>query len=323
MLSDLERTEFQTGAASGYSGSQVEALAAQVRAHGSESAAPSSLAAALAHAAFIAPDRTADIYDHAAAGWFGKPVKGPVIAPSVRGPWSEPLPQTFWDSFWGLVEDTGSGMGAAVVTTRTAALGACLPSDFAARLAPACAAYPGVVEAAAKGVPGRFRLEDLAACPDGSLGNAFYRLIVDNNFDLEVLDRDALNLSALPSPLNYLNARILQAHDLWHLVGGYRTTGLHEVAISGFQLGQFGHGYSAMFLAMVAASTALRDSPAAPILWETILGSWVHGRETPALIGAPWETLWMRPVDDIRAQLGVTPYASPFPADLFEQAIAA
>ena len=135
MLSDLERTEFQTGAASGYSGSQVEALAAQVRAHGSESAAPSSLAAALAHAAFIAPDRTADIYDHAAAGWFGKPVKGPVIAPSVRGPWSEPLPQTFWDSFWGLVEDTGSGMGAAVVTTRTAALGACLPSDFAARLA--------------------------------------------------------------------------------------------------------------------------------------------------------------------------------------------
>ena len=181
LLSDLERTEFQTGAASGYSGSQVEALAAQVRAHGSESAAPSSLAAALAHAAFIAPDRTADIYDHAAAGWFGKPVKGPVIAPSVRGPWSEPLPQTFWDSFWGLVEDTGSGMGAAVVTTRTAALGACLPSDFAARLAPACAAYPGVVEAAAKGVPGRFRLEDLAACPDGSLGNAFYRLIVDNN----------------------------------------------------------------------------------------------------------------------------------------------
>ena len=321
MFNDSERMRFQIATARGHSGPGVAILAEQLRA--GDGASGAALASALAHAAFVAPDRTADICDEAATGWFGRPVKGPAIAPTTKGPWIEPLPQAFWDAFWALVGDTGTGMGAAVVTTRTAALGGCLPSDFATRLAPACAAYPGVIAAAANGLPGRFRLEDLAACPAGSLGHAFYRLIVDNDFDLEVLDRDALQLSTLPAPLNYLNTRILQVHDLWHLVAGYRTTGLHEVAISGFQLGQFGHGYSAMFLAMVAASTALRDSPAAPILWETILGSWVHGRETPALIGLPWETLWTLPVDDIRAKLGVTPYVSPYPADLFEQAMAA
>ncbi len=51
-----------------------------------------------------------------------------------------------------------------------------------------------------------------------------------------MLDRDAPSLRDLPAPLNYLNARILQVHDLWHLVGGYQTTGLHEIAISAFHL---------------------------------------------------------------------------------------
>ncbi len=315
---------FQAGTDAGLPGAEIAALAHRVRAGGAQAGeAAKVLAAALAHAAFAAPGRMADIYDHAAAGWYGRPVNGPAIAAPPEGSPAEPPCPAFWDAFWTLVDDAGTGLGAAEVTARTAALGACLPADFAQRLAPACAAYPGVETAAANGPPGRFRLEDLAACPSGSLGHAFYRLIVGNAFDLEVLDRDALNLSGLPAPLDYLNARILQVHDLWHLVGGYRTTGLHEVAISGFQLAQFGHGYSAMFLAMVTGSTALKESSAGSILWETILSAWVHGRETPPLIGVPWETVWMRPIDVLRRELGVTPYPSPFPADLFEQAMAA
>lgn len=324
MAHDIDRRQFESVTAGGLSGGQVATLASRVRSGGADAGeAGRDLAAALAHAAFVAPERTADIYDHAAAGWYGRPVKAPAIDASTNGEPPEPLTAAFWDGFWSLVEDTGSGMDALAVTTRTAALGANLPPGFAERLARACSAYPGVDDAAANGAPGRFRLEDLAVCPPGSLGHAFYRLIVDNAFDLEVLDRESLNLAGLPAPLHYLNARILQVHDLWHLVGGYRTTGLHEIAISGFQLGQFGHGYSAMFLAMVAASTALKHSPAGGLIWETILGAWVHGRETPALIGTPWETVWMHPIEEIRDRLGVKPYASPFPADLFEQALAA
>ena len=266
---------------------------------------------------------TAAIYDDAAGGWYGRPVNGTLIDATARASGADPLPPAFWDRFWALVEDTGSGMGAAEVTLRTAALGGVLPPLFSRRIATACAAYPGVAQAAAMGPPGRFRLEDLAACPAGSLGHAFYRLIVDNAFDLEVLDRDALDLERLPAPLPYLNARILQVHDLWHLVAGYRTTGLHEIGISAFQLAQFGHGYSAMFLAMVVGSASLKQSPAAPVLWETIFSAWVHGRQCPPLIGAPWESLWSRSIEDVRRQLGVSAYASPFPPDIFEQAAAA
>jgi ubiquinone biosynthesis protein Coq4 len=171
----------------------------------------------------------------------------------------------------------------------------------------------------ARGYPRRVRLETLARCPPGSLGGQFHALIVDNGFDLEVLDRDALGLDKLPPPLDYLNARILQCHDLWHITGGYRTTALHEVAISAFQLGQFGHHYSSMFLGMVLTRVAFERPEGGAIMLPTILSAWTHGRRTPPLLGVDWEAVWDKPLDQVRRNLGVTPYVSPFPADLFEQ----
>jgi ubiquinone biosynthesis protein Coq4 len=147
----------------------------------------------------------------------------------------------------------------------------------------------------------------------------FHDLIVDNGFDLEVLDREALGLDKLPAPLDYLNARILQCHDLWHIVAGYRTTALHEVAISAFQLAQFGHSYSAMFLGMVLTRIAFERPEGGPMMLQTILSAWTHGRRTPPLMGVRWERVWDKPVANVRRELGVTAYVSPFPADIFEQ----
>jgi ubiquinone biosynthesis protein Coq4 len=233
-----------------------------------------------------------------------------------------PIPPNFWPAFWALVDAPPGALDAGGVTTQTAQLGGLLADELKARVAPAALAFPGVAQAAAQGWPERFTLEALARCPQGSLGGDFHSLIVDNGFDLEVLDRDALGLSGLAPPLDYLNARILQCHDLWHIVGGYRTTGLHEVAISAFQLGQFGHHYSAMFLAMALAKSA-QHGLGSPVLLDTIATAWVHGRESPPLLGVDWPAVWDLPVDRVRARVGIVPYASPWPADLFEQLAAA
>jgi hypothetical protein len=32
-----------------------------------------------------------------------------------------------------------------------------------------------------------------------------------------------------------------------------------------------------------------------------------------------WPAIWDQPVAEVRAKLGVQPYVSPYPADLFEQ----
>ena len=145
--------------------------------------------------------------------------------------------------------------------------------------------YPGVAEAAAAGIPPRFTLEDLARCPDDSLGGSMHSFVVDNGFDLEVLDRDSLGLRDLPYPLDYVNVRILQCHDIWHLVADHKTSGLHEVSVSGFQMAQFGHQYSSMFLGMVLAKVAFTQPDAFAFTLDTILTGYRHGRETPPLLG--------------------------------------
>ncbi len=105
-----------------------------------------------------------------------------------------------------------------------------------------------------------------------------------------------------------------------HLIGGYETTGLHEVALSGFQLGQFGHHCSSVFLAVILTRAAVTQPvEASGFLLDTILSAYTHGREALPLPGVPREDLWHRPVSEIRASLGVVPYDSPYPPGLLEE----
>jgi ubiquinone biosynthesis protein Coq4 len=280
------------------------------------------MAALWLHAAAAAPERIGWIYDEAAEGYLGQPVGGPPV-PISRAQKPEAIPRAFWTALWELLEEPRPRLEAVNLTTKTAALTGLVSPGMPARVGRTALAFPGVKAAVAQGYPRKFTLEALARCPAGSLGAQFHALIVDNGFDLEVLDREALGLDKLPPPLDYLNAGILQCHDLWHIVAGYRTTALHEVAISGFQLGQFGHHYSAMFLAVALTRVAFERPEGGPLMLQTILTAWTHGRRTTPLLGVDWEAIWDLPLKDVRAKLALTPYASPFPADIFEQLSAA
>jgi hypothetical protein len=208
----------------------------------SGAASPERLEAAeVGHVAFAAPWKLASVMDRfAARRSFAVP--GPDRAEAGEaGRVPHAVPEALFTALWSIVDGAGGGRSALEFTQATAALGIHLDPGFRDAQREVSRNWPGVADAAAQGWPEPFTLAELASAPAGSLASEFRALIVDNGFDLEVLDRDALSLRDLPSPLNYLNARILQVHDLWHLVGGYQTTGLHEIAISAFQLAQFGH----------------------------------------------------------------------------------
>jgi len=303
---------------------EVKRLAAEAKASNGTSSHElrTKLAARLAHAAFMAPDRVGEIYDALAEGWMGAPV-GAAPIPTLNDP-AMTAPQGLWDAFWAITEDGVAGkLDALAVTSRTAQLGQELDDSFQDRVVRTSFTYEGVSEIAKLPLPRRHTLEELGACPENSVGRLFYNVIVDNSFDLEVLDRDAIGLSQLPSPLDYLNTRMLQAHDLWHLVGGYETTSLHEIAISAFQMSQFGHNYSAQFLAVTAVIGAQGDAMAYPILMDTITSAWVHGRQTPPMILIDWENVWTGTLEEVRGQFGIKAYQRPYPANLIEMAQAA
>ncbi|MEO1323686.1 MAG: Coq4 family protein [Pseudomonadota bacterium] len=276
------------------------------------------LAAALAHAAFLAPDQVAILYDRISETWLSKKISADPVPTLDRQ--SEPPPEALWAQFWEVVEEAADGkLDALSITERTAALGGEMPEAFVERVAAMSHTYPGISEAVRAPMPGKIDLDNLAAQPDGSLGAEFHHLIVSNKFDLEVLDRSEIGLAALPSPLDFLNTRILQSHDLWHITAGYETTALHEIALSAFQMAQFGHNYSAQFLSIVAAVGAISPASGYKVLMDTVTTSWAHGRETYPMMLIPWEDVWHKTAEEIRRDYSIHVYERPYRADLIER----
>ena len=272
------------------------------------------VAATMAWTGFSCPGAIGAVYDNIAAAWLGSGETSPIPQDAPEAP----LEPGFWNAFWSVVDDARKGYDAASITARVVALGGAVHPDFEA-IAEACARrHPGAGAALTRPVPGRTDLEALRGCDENSLGRTLYGMVIDQGYDLEVLDREAIRLSALPPSLRYLNTRILQMHDVWHLVAGYETTASHEIAISAFQLAQFGHNYSAMFLASVTTITHVMQPAGFPVLMQLIAEAWQHGRRSPALMDIEWEEEWNESIETLRARHGIPVYRSALPANLLE-----
>lgn len=267
----------------------------------------------LARVAWIDPQETIAIYDDMAARWLdGTPLRfdGPPVGAATLARVAAPavVPDGVADALWQLAED---GIDPATITLRVAAFGALYPPAHRDALARAMGAHPGWADLERKPPMPRTRLADVERCAPGTLGHAFYHLIVDNGYDIEVLDPDSV--VGFHPGIDPSSRRILQTHEILHLVAGYSTSALHEVAISGFQLAQFGHNYSRDFLAAAFAVTVVRTPPVAPIVLQVLLEGWRHGRGTAPLMLVDWQDAWNEPLEALRARHGVQPYASLVP----------
>lgn len=279
-----------------------------------DSEAQLAVCGALVWAAFSAPATLGAIYDNQSRVYVGAEIS----EPSITGE-EAPLPDSFWLQFETLIVGPEAGYDASSITAAVATLGGAVSPGFRELAESAARQHSGADNAASKDVPPLLELSQLSDAPEGSLGHALYRMLVDNGYDAEVLDRESIGLSNLPPAARYLNTRILQMHDVWHLVAGYQTTSLHEIAISSFQLAQFGHNYSGMFLATVCVMSQKNGTDAFNLMMQVIAESWVHGRQTPPLMAVAFETEWHNSIEEIRDRYKIPAFQGSFPPDLFEQ----
>lgn len=279
-----------------------------------ESSGRVELTAIMAWVGYSCPDATDAVYDNIASAWLGS---GP--APDIPlGLAEAPLQDSFWEGFWDVVQGPPEGYDALTITVAVAALGATVHPDFEQIAENSARNHPGAAIALTSPIPGHTDMDALARCPEKSLGLRLHTMIVENGYDPEVLDRESIKLSEKPHSLHYLNARILQMHDVWHLVAGYTTHSSNEIAISAFQLAQFGHNYSAMFLAAGVAMSTTKEPRGFTILMQIITEAWQHGRETPVMMDIEWEQEWDNSLEVIRSKYAIPTYQSVFPSDLLE-----
>ncbi len=268
------------------------------------------LAAKLLHVAICAPGRMVDVYDSAAHGW----LSGQSYSPVTRNMTGEQPPAAFWRSFWRLLDQPLAGRRRKSFTASTAELAGLLEQRINSRVAAAALSFPGMTDAVEARRLERIDLRSLSHMPATSLGGVVYReAVARGQLDL-ILEPGALLLERLPPPLGYLNARILECHIVWAALAGYSSAELDELALAAFQMGQFGHHYSSLVIALAAATLAFERPVGLEIVLDSIFRGWLHGRETPPLLGVSWSDLWETPIDDVRQRLGVTTFPSPLAA---------
>src|SRR5262249_28312245 len=151
----------------------------------------------------------------------------------------------------------------------------------------------------------RIRLGDvdvqkLAALPEGTLGRAYARHMLDLG-----LDPRSLTAEADRSPW-WMRAHMLETHDVWHVVTGFATDVPGEIGLQGFYLGNFPIGGPPLAITAIGLLHGLvyaRDASDA-IMRETVRG-YLRGKRAKPMFGADWASMWTHPLSEVRARFAI------------------
>ena len=282
----------------------------------------------MSHAAFAQPERQIAIFDAIASAWLdlgGERERADSLRRQL--PWltqdakteTWSTPRAVWDAFWSVVDaepTAPSGDGAKDqaldYTGRVVAIGFHYDAELLMRCERAHYLHEDVRKLLQQPEV-RMTTNDLRNWPKDSLGTSLLDMLTSKGYDLEVINPDDVMLPAVFAAQNRTNRRILQLHDVWHLFAGFGFTAQGEVAISGFQLAQFGQNYSTRFLAATTTTMCLRPVVNVDEFIALISEGWRHGRRTPPLMSVEWHKLLGRSIADLRAEMKVAPFQSRTP----------
>ena len=158
-------------------------------------------------------------------------------------------------------------------------------------------------------------LEELSKLPEGTLGYEYAQHMNQNNIHPLVISPDLIEAAKA----NPFALRFTATHDIFHILLGFDTTYAGEVGVLGFTIAQ---GYSKFLQAY---------EPIVKHLYPLILRSQAQriranldrgkalGEQAKCLLVYRFEDNWSRPIDDIRAELGLVLESQQFDADTNER----
>jgi ubiquinone biosynthesis protein Coq4 len=293
-----------------------------------EASPPLTVAVLMAHAAFVQPERQIAIFDAIANAWLDLDKDSDrtaslrhdlswLTAPAVSEEWH--TPRAVWNAFWSVVDsEPGTQSNAAAkdnaldFTGRVVVIGMHYDAELLMRCERAHYLHEDVRKLLAQPEV-RMTTDDLRNWPKDSLGSNLLDMLTAKGYDLEVINPDDVMLPPVFAAQNRTNRRILQLHDVWHLFGGFGFTAQGEVAISGFQLAQFGQNYSTRFLAATTTMMCLRPVVDIDQYIALIAEGWRHGRRAPPLMSVEWHKMLGRSIAELRAEMHVAPFKSRTP----------
>lgn len=161
---------------------------------------------------------------------------------------------------------------------------------------PACAAL-----IAARHMAPAHDLAALLECPPDSLGYLYASHMQARGFRAEEL------YESLPitSDASYVEARLSQTHDIWHIVTGFGVTEADEIGLQAFHLPQFPYPLAVTLLSSSMMSTLMLSPKDLPMLLEAIRRGWEMGQLAKPFFAQKWEDAWDKPLAQWQQELNV------------------
>lgn len=148
-------------------------------------------------------------------------------------------------------------------------------------------------------------LDALLHYPQDSLGYLYASHMKARNFD-----PDLYSYLEIDSDASYIEARLGQTHDIWHVVTGFDTSEIGEIGLQAFHLPQFPYPLATMLVAnSLMSSTLLAPEDLSRLLNAIALGMEM-GKATKPLFAQKWEQVWDKPLSDWQKELGIQPVAN-------------
>lgn len=151
-------------------------------------------------------------------------------------------------------------------------------------------------------IPPAYDLRQLLNYAPESLGYQFAASIQEQGFDP--------NLHAgmtAETDGKYVEVRLSQTHDIWHVVTGFDTSEIGEIALQAFHLPQFPYPFAAMLVANSLVTITLHMPEQLPSWIEAIAEGLAMGKKAKPLFAQKWEEGWHKSVSQWRTELGIHP----------------
>lgn len=136
----------------------------------------------------------------------------------------------------------------------------------------------------------------LRQLPPTTLGGAYARYLDDNHLDPDLFQPPP----GLPEVPRFIAQRLRQTHDIWHVLTGYAPDVPGELALQAFTFAQIGMPSS---LLIATLGTPVK----APAAWRRVWDGYLRGRDAAFLAAVRFESMWDRPVEDLRRELRIRP----------------
>ena len=150
-------------------------------------------------------------------------------------------------------------------------------------------------------------LDALRSLPAGTLGREWTDHLARNGLDVDALTVPVR--AGATDVENWLLERVRQTHDIWHTLLGLGTAPHEEVLVHAFQWPQLHMPYSWLVMAFGTPKHFVLERRWTD-LRRRLPAALRAGRRARPLLPVYWERHWSRPIDAVRAELGVDPAAA-------------